>query len=78
MREIFNIVCLGAAVLIGWAIWENAACKSKWLRSGMADVTWGPIQGCLVRLPDGRWLPEERIREIDIPRVPASPPKVPQ
>lgn len=41
------------------------SCTSKWKLSGMKS-SYGPMQGCLVQLPDGRWLPEERIREIDI------------
>jgi hypothetical protein len=62
---------LAFAALIGLGMFfDNWSCKSKWERSGMAAVTWGPVQGCLVKLPDGRWLPEERIREIDVPRKP--------
>ena len=71
--EIVSLL-LAALLLIGLFVavvmfFENWACKSKWERSNMA-VSWGPIQGCLVNLPDGRWLPEERIREIDISRAP--------
>jgi hypothetical protein len=46
--------------------WE---CSSKWGKSGMAS-SFGPIQGCLVQTPGGRWIPEERVREVDLtPRV---------
>jgi hypothetical protein len=72
-----GLLSIVAVVIIGFIL-ENASCKSKWERSGMAGVMWGPIQGCLVKLPDGRWLPEERIREIEIPREPKPAPKVPQ
>lgn len=54
-------------VVVGTFWWSAAACSSKWDRSGMQS-SWGPIQGCVVKLPDGRWLPEERVREIDISR----------
>jgi hypothetical protein len=74
---IVSVLFIVGVVIVGFII-ENATCKSKWERSGMAGVTWGPIQGCLVKLPDGRWLPEERIREIEIPREPKPTPKVPQ
>lgn len=53
---------------IAYVILGNWSCHSQWARSGMIDISWGPVQGCLVKLPDGRWLPEDRIREIDIPR----------
>jgi hypothetical protein len=49
-----------------WGNWS--ACHAKWDRANMVSVEWGPIQGCMVKLPDGRWLPEERIREFDIPK----------
>jgi hypothetical protein len=57
-----------AILLIIYAIFAAMSCHSKWGRAGMADVSWGPIQGCMVKMPDGRWLPEERIREIDLPK----------
>jgi hypothetical protein len=63
-------IVLVISLLTGLAmIMENWSCKSKWEHAGMAGITWGPVQGCLVKLPDGRWLPEERIREIDIPKT---------
>ena len=42
-------------------------CGAKWGRSGMASE-WGFIQGCMVEVEPGRWIPDERVREIDIPR----------
>jgi hypothetical protein len=62
-------IILGGCLVI-WGFFANWECKSKWDRSGMRGVAWGPVQGCLINLPDGRWLPEERIREIDIPKAP--------
>lgn len=50
------------------AFFSAWSCHSKWGRSGMKAVSWGPVQGCMCQLPDGRWLPEERIREVDIPK----------
>jgi hypothetical protein len=44
---------------------SQASCQSRWHGSGLQS-TWGPIQGCKVKLADGRWLPEDRVREIDI------------
>lgn len=47
-----------------WAI-SAAQCGSKWEGSGLKS-DYGLIAGCRVKLPDGRWLPEERVREIEI------------
>lgn len=40
-------------------------CTSRWADSGLQSK-WGPIQGCLVKMPDGRWIPDDRVRDIDI------------
>ena len=53
------------AVLLGMAAIKAAQCGASWERSGLKSE-WGFFQGCLVELPDGRWLPSERIREMDI------------
>lgn len=55
-----------ALILLVWFAVEAWACHSKWGRAGMAAVSYGPIQGCMVQLPDGRWFPEGRVREIDV------------
>jgi len=47
---------------------EKASCTSKWEDSGMA-TRWGPIKGCVVQVPNGKWLPEDVIREIDLNAV---------
>lgn len=64
---IVNLILLGivAAVIVGALFAKPFACHAKWSRSGMQS-SWGPLQGCVVRMPDGRWIPEERVREIDI------------
>ena len=54
------IVCFVAYLIFG--SWQ---CSSQWSRSGLA-TSWGPIQGCVVELPDGRWIPADRVREIEI------------
>ena len=71
--EVVSIVGVGVLITavclaIGWWI-SWAKCHSQWEHSGMTAISWGPIQGCLVKLPDGRWLPADRIREIDISRA---------
>jgi hypothetical protein len=61
---IAGIIILAIVVGIGMGI-NNVKCKGRWGDSGL-PVSWGPVQGCKVQLPDGRWLPEDRIREIDV------------
>lgn len=81
-RELLITVGLGvisvAVAFGGGSLMALERCTAKWQRSGLASE-WGLFQGCLVRLPDGRWLPEERLREIEIkdlttePAEPAKP-----
>lgn len=52
---ILGVVCAVASL----------SCKARWEGSGLQS-SWGPMQGCLVRLPDGRWIPDDRLREIDV------------
>ena len=47
---------------------KERQCYEKWTRAGMDDVSWGFFKGCMLKLPDGRWLPAERVREIELPR----------
>lgn len=58
---IIGIVMLWALTLIP----DYFSCAARWSESSM-QTSWGPIQGCKVQLPDGRWLPEDRVREIPI------------
>lgn len=54
-----------AAVAILFPIWSSASCHARWEGSGLT-TDWGLIQGCVVILKDGRRLPEDRVREIDL------------
>lgn len=57
---VITATTLAAVAVIAWA-----SCGSRWEYSGL-KTSWGPIKGCLVQMPDGRWLPDDRVREIDI------------
>lgn len=61
---IMYLVIAGIAVIVGWTF-QSWSCSSKWEFSGM-KTSYGPIKGCLVQTPNGRWMPEERIREVDL------------
>jgi hypothetical protein len=64
-----------AAIGIVWAAIDSWACHQRWLRSGLS-TTWGLGQGCLVQTPNGRWIPDDRVRDVDLePRDKTPPPK---
>lgn len=56
------VVAIFGVIALAFSSWS---CSSKWALSGM-KTSFGPIQGCLVQTPNGRWMPEERIREVDL------------
>lgn len=61
------VICcvLTFVLLIGGAMWmDSAVCSSKWAKSGFA-TSWGPMQGCNIKLPNGKWIPASNYREID-------------
>lgn len=66
MGKDLAVVIVAAIVIFGgaWAM-SSMQCSSQWERSHL-KAEYGPIQGCLVELPDGRWLPADRVREVDI------------
>jgi hypothetical protein len=47
-----------------WFIISAWTCYARWEKSGLR-CEWGPIQGCLVELPNGKWIPDDRYREIE-------------
>lgn len=47
------------------ALLDRSSCHGQWERSGL-KVNWGPIKGCLVQMPDGRWLPTSAVRDVDV------------
>ena len=63
--EVMATLILGAIGLVIYAVIAAWSCSSRWAQSGVS-TSWGPIQGCLVRMPSGRWVPDDRVRDIDI------------
>jgi hypothetical protein len=71
-EEVGGSLLLLAVLVVGWLIVAPWTCHSKWGSSGMS-TSWGPIQGCLVQTPSGRWVPEDRVRDVDLePRTPSN------
>lgn len=48
---------------------EGISCRSRWDGSGM-QTQYTLMGGCRVQMSDGRWLPEDRVRDISL--APAS------
>lgn len=52
------------AVLVAPVWWFNAAaCSAKW--SSVGTTSWGPLQDCIVTLPDGTRRPAVMLRSVD-------------
>ena len=60
----FSLIIL-LVVGLGSCGWSAASCGARWDQSGL-DTSWGPIQGCLVQVPDGRWVPSDNVRGVDL------------
>lgn len=62
--EITVMGVLIGLLILGYMALSSVTCSARWKGSEL-KTDWGPIQGCRVQLPDGRWMPEDRVREID-------------
>lgn len=64
------IVFIFVALLLGSIamVLDCFSCSSRWSGSGLG-TSWGPIQGCVVIFPDGRRIPADNVRDIEIPKV---------
>lgn len=52
-------------MLLVTLLWSWIGCGARWQPSGLA-TSWGPIQGCLVQVPGGRWVPADNVRGVDL------------
>ncbi len=65
---VLQLLVIGAFIVAPFAAIAGVdylGCKSRWAQSAL-PTSWGPIQGCLVQLRDGRLVPESIVRETDI------------
>lgn len=58
-----SMILIVIFLYIGAGYLDYTKCNSQWEHSGL-QTTWGPIKGCLVKLPDGRVIPSNSIRGI--------------
>ena len=61
---IFTIVVVLIMLAVA-AVMAAAKCDNQWSRSGLQS-DWGIMQGCLVEVRPNTWIPDERVREVDI------------
>ena len=52
-----------AVLLAGIFYLAKLECSQRWENSGM-EYEYGVIQGCVIQLKDGRWVPAENYREL--------------
>lgn len=64
---IYIIICLIFIAIGGGivSVVKYNKCHSQFGRSGFA-VEWGPIQGCMVEVRKGIWLPSSSIRDVSL------------
>lgn len=63
--EIVLTLIFALVSLIVWFIASSWSCSSRWADSGLQS-SWGPIKGCLVKTASGRWVPDDRVRDVDL------------
>lgn len=51
-------------VIFGAYSLDAHQCSSQWDRSGMKS-SYGPIQGCMIQMPDKTWIPADRYRNVN-------------
>lgn len=54
-------IILSIVFSVGFA---SYSCHTKAEKQGM-ECSWGPIQGCMVKMPDGKWIDYDRLRYMD-------------
>ena len=56
------LICFG--IVFGLSYWaSSSSCKAQWSDSGFG-VRYGFMSGCMIHLPDGRWIPADNYREV--------------
>ena len=63
-----SLVAIFLMILIGFCLVEwisTYTCQKRWARSGF-ESSWAYGQGCVVKLPNGHWIPEKVVRTTDL------------
>jgi hypothetical protein len=72
--ELLVMLAILAVLFGGVAIAAAYSCSNKWRMSDLS-TDWGFFQGCLVRMPSGRWVPEKNVRDVDLSAPMAQEPR---
>ena len=59
------IVGLTGALMFAQNELSRQSCEQRWRVSGLQS-SYGFFQGCLVKMPSGRWIPDKNVRDIDL------------
>lgn len=59
------VVGITIVAIIGFAVVPvYMTCHSKAEKQGL-ECEWGPLQGCMVKLPSGKWMDYDRLRYME-------------
>jgi len=62
--EFFVSVLILVLLLCGGIVFKYIQCHAKAEKQGM-ECSWGPIQGCMVKMQDGTWMDYNRLRYME-------------
>lgn len=61
----FIAYALALALIFGGTfVYKYFQCHSKAKTQGL-ECSWGPIQGCMVKMQDGTWMDYDRLRYME-------------
>lgn len=63
--DLIASVIIFVVVVAIMLVLSSMKCDNQWKLSGLRS-DWAPIQGCLVEVRPGIWVPDERVREMDV------------
>lgn len=62
--ELWATALMVAALIALGTLLSYSECHSKSAMQGM-ECSWGPIQGCMVKMKDGTWMDYDRLRYME-------------
>lgn len=62
--DLFVYAFVFILLLCGGIGFNYIQCHSKAEKQGM-ECSWGPIQGCMVKMQDGTWMDYNRLRYME-------------
>lgn len=63
MIQIIGAILAVVGILLFSNFVGGVECRSKWEQSGF-EVQYGFLKGCLIKAPEGKWIPAENYREM--------------